>query len=139
MSSAQSPTGQAVAKPHPSRVVTHRSMDALLRLLVRQDPRPEQVAHLDFHAASNILDPIGHPAAGQLQARFSMAALHRVPAIGAQGFERIRSRLEVTLHDGRSLVEWAEKGCRGGPALPMTGAELEGTFADLASSERMSG
>jgi len=63
-------------KPYPSGILTHQSMDAMLKLVEDHDVRPEQVERIVFHAGSNILNPIRYPiAANHLQAKFSMAAL----------------------------------------------------------------
>jgi 2-methylcitrate dehydratase PrpD len=55
------------------------------------------------------------------------------PAIEAQGFEKIRSIVEVDLDDGRKLVAHADERYRGGPDRPFTRAELEEKFNDCAS------
>jgi 2-methylcitrate dehydratase PrpD len=55
------------------------------------------------------------------------------PQIEAQGWEKIRSIVEVDLDDGRTLVEAAGERYRGGPDLPFTRAELHEKFADCAS------
>ena len=64
-----------------------------------------------------------------------MAKVERVldPEIEAKGFEKIRSTVEVDLHDGRSLVEHADERYRGGPDLPFTRGELYENFSDCAS------
>lgn len=63
-------------KPYPSGIVTHQSMDAMLRLVTENDLKPEDVKRIAFFAGSNILDPIRYAvAADHLQAKFSMAAL----------------------------------------------------------------
>lgn len=63
-------------KPYPSGIVTHQSMDALLKLVTKNDVKPEAVEKIDFFAGSNILNPIRYPiASNHLQAKFSMAAL----------------------------------------------------------------
>jgi 2-methylcitrate dehydratase PrpD len=63
-------------KPYPSGIVTHQSMDAMLKLVTDHDVKPETVEKIDFFAGSNILNPIRYPiAANHLQAKFSMAAL----------------------------------------------------------------
>jgi len=63
-------------KPYPSGIVTHQSMDAMLKLVTEKDIDPAGVERIDFHAGSNILNPIRYPvAANHLQAKFSMAAL----------------------------------------------------------------
>jgi 2-methylcitrate dehydratase PrpD len=64
-----------------------------------------------------------------------MGKVERVldPAIEAQGFERIRSIVEVDLDDGRKLVMHADERYRGGPDHPFTRAELKEKFNDCAS------
>ncbi|MFM2130757.1 MAG: hypothetical protein RL477_2303 [Pseudomonadota bacterium] len=63
-------------KPYPSGILTHQSMDAMLRLVTTHDVKPADVERIDFFAGSNILNPIRYPiAADHLQAKFSMAAL----------------------------------------------------------------
>ncbi|HEV7252739.1 MAG TPA: MmgE/PrpD family protein [Mesorhizobium sp.] len=63
-------------KPYPSGILTHQSMDAMLKLVTDHDVKPEQIERIDFFAGSNILNPIRYPkAANHLQAKFSMAAL----------------------------------------------------------------
>jgi len=55
------------------------------------------------------------------------------PKIEAQGFEKIRSTVEVDLADGRTLVEKADERYRGGPDLPFTRAELHEKWTDCAT------
>ncbi len=63
-------------KPYPSGIVTHQSMDAMLKLVTEKNVDPATVERIDFHAGSNILDPIRYPVANNhLQAKFSMAGL----------------------------------------------------------------
>jgi len=63
-------------KPYPSGILTHQAMDAMLRLVTEHDVKPEEVERVEFHAGSNILNPIRYPIArNHLQAKFSMAAL----------------------------------------------------------------
>lgn len=63
-------------KPYPSGIVTHQSMDAMRRLIIDHDIEPQQVERIDFHAASNILEPIRYNIAeNHLQAKFCMNAL----------------------------------------------------------------
>ncbi|MGE0652208.1 MAG: MmgE/PrpD family protein [Alphaproteobacteria bacterium] len=63
-------------KPYPSGIVTHQSMDAMLKLVTNDDIKAADVERIDFFAGSNILDPIRYPVAkDHLQAKFSMAAL----------------------------------------------------------------
>lgn len=63
-------------KPYPSGILTHQSMDAMLKLVLDHDLRPEQIAEIRFYAGKNILEPIRYPLAqNHLQAKFSMPAL----------------------------------------------------------------
>lgn len=52
----------------------------------------------------------------------------RDPEIEAQGFEWIRSRIELDTVDGRTLHKEADKRYRGGPAKPMQDHEVEDKF-----------
>ncbi|HEX6102939.1 MAG TPA: MmgE/PrpD family protein [Alphaproteobacteria bacterium] len=54
------------------------------------------------------------------------------PGIEAMGWDKIRSRIEVTTADGRRLERWADERYRGGPDNPLSDAELEGKFRDCA-------
>lgn len=151
-------------KPYPSGIVTHQSMDALLKLVTEKNVDPATVQQIDFHAGSNILNPIRYPVANNhLQAKFSMAGLlamivlrrragrrefsdafiqsaamqdmqrriktHLDPDIEAKGMDVIRSRIEMTLKDGRKLIESANERYRGGPDNPMSDEDLEDKVA----------
>jgi 2-methylcitrate dehydratase PrpD len=54
------------------------------------------------------------------------------PAIEARGFDKIRSTVEVDLHDGRHLVAHADERYRGGPDRPFTREELHEKFTECA-------
>ena len=54
------------------------------------------------------------------------------PKIEAQGFDKIRSIVEVDLVDGRTLVQPSDDRYRGGPDRPFTREELHAKFADCA-------
>ncbi|PWG65832.1 MmgE/PrpD family protein [Spiribacter halobius] len=63
-------------KPYPSGILTHQSMDAMLKLVTDHDVKPDEVERITFYAGSNILEPIRYDIAeNHLQAKFSMAAL----------------------------------------------------------------
>jgi 2-methylcitrate dehydratase PrpD len=53
--------------------------------------------------------------------------------IEAQGWEKIRSTVEVDLADGRTLVQQADERYRGGPDFPFTRDDLFEKFSDCAS------
>ncbi|CAN5656425.1 MmgE/PrpD family protein [soil metagenome] len=48
------------------------------------------------------------------------------------GWDRIRSRVELTTTGGRRLERWADERYRGGPHNPLSDAELEAKFRDCA-------
>ena len=52
--------------------------------------------------------------------------------IEAQGFDKIRSVVEIDLTDGRTIVQAADERYRGGPDKPFTPAELREKFSDCA-------
>jgi 2-methylcitrate dehydratase PrpD len=54
------------------------------------------------------------------------------PKIEAQGFDKIRSVIEIDLNDGRSLVQPSDDRYRGGPDRPFTREELHEKFTDCA-------
>ncbi|MEM6499727.1 MAG: MmgE/PrpD family protein, partial [Pseudomonadota bacterium] len=147
-------------KPYPCGVLTHPTIDLMLRLVTEADIQPEDIDTVTVHAGTNILKPIRYPiAANHLQAKFSLpAALSMIalarqagkvefsdafvgsdamqamqrrmrteldPEIEAQGFDKMRSRITITLTDGREVAGWADERYRGGPENPLTDAEVE--------------
>jgi 2-methylcitrate dehydratase PrpD len=54
------------------------------------------------------------------------------PEIEARGFDKMRSIVEVSLKDGRTLVQPSDERYRGGPERPFTREELHEKFADCA-------
>lgn len=62
---------------------------------------------------------------GRIETRFDQG-------IEDMGWDRIRSRVEVTTKDGRKLERWADEAYRGGPHNPLTTENLEGKFRDCA-------
>jgi 2-methylcitrate dehydratase PrpD len=155
-------------KPYPCGVLGHPTMDAMRRLVLAHDVRPEQIESIRVRAGSNILNPLRYAiATNELEAKFcpafmvSAIALRRKagihefndefvrsapvqalmrkvervldPEIEAKGWEKIRSTVEVTLVDGRELVEHADERYRGGPDLPFTRDELYEKWSDCAS------
>ena len=55
------------------------------------------------------------------------------PEIEARGWDKIRSRLEVQLKDGRKLVREADESYRGGPDNPLSTDTLQAKFADCTA------
>ncbi|MEM8977923.1 MAG: MmgE/PrpD family protein [Pseudomonadota bacterium] len=147
-------------KPYPCGVLTHPTIDLMLRLVSEADIQPDDIETVTVHAGTNILKPIRYPiAANHLQAKFSLpAALSMIalarkagkvefsdafvgsdamqamqrrmrteldPEIEAQGFDKMRSRITITLKDGQEVAGWADERYRGGPENPLTDAEVE--------------
>lgn len=166
-------------KPYPCGVLTHPTIDLMLRLVTEHDIAAEDIDSVTVRAGSNILKPIRYPIArNHLQAKFSlpaalsMIALRRQagkrefsdgfvasqpmqdmqrrirteldPAIEALGTDVMRSRIIVRTRDGREIEGDADERYRGGPANPMSDAELEAKFRsccegvlDVATQDRL--
>jgi 2-methylcitrate dehydratase PrpD len=56
------------------------------------------------------------------------------PTIEAQGYDKMRSRINVMLRDGRELVREADDRYRGGPQNPLSDDELVEKFTDCTQS-----
>jgi len=154
-------------KPYPCGSLSHPSLDAMLKLVVDHDVKPDQIRGMRLRAGSNILDPLRYKIAKtELEAKFSVPFLLSAIAIRrkagvreftdefvlsepvqrmmarvetvfdqqieAQGFDRIRSVVEVDLNDGRHLVQPSDDRYRGGPERPFTRDELREKFLDCA-------
>ncbi len=72
---------------------------------------------------------VSSPACQAMQARIETQFDQ---AIEDMGWDRIRSRIEVTTKDGRRLERWADENYRGSPHNPLSDAELEQKFRDCA-------
>ena len=147
-------------KPYPCGVLTHPTIDLMLRLVKEADIQADDIETVTVHAGTNILKPIRYPiAANHLQAKFSLpAALSMIalarkagkvefsdafvasdamqdmqkrmrteldPEIEAQGFDKMRSRITITLKDGSEVAGWADERYRGGPENPLSDKEVE--------------
>ncbi len=154
-------------KPYPCGVLSHPSMDAMLKVVTERDLKPEQVRAIRLRAGSNILQPLRYRIAKtELEAKFCIpfllsAILLRRRAgvreftdefvasapvqemmtrvtpvfdqqIEAQGFDKIRSIVEVDLVNGQTIVQPSDDAYRGGPDKPFTRADLHAKFSDCA-------
>lgn len=72
---------------------------------------------------------VSSPACQDMQARIETAFDQ---GIEDMGWDRIRSRIEVTTRDGRTLTRWADEAYRGGPHNPLSDEDLAGKFRDCA-------
>lgn len=152
-------------KPYPCGSLSHPSMDAMLKVVVDNDLKPEQIKAVRLRAGNNILQPLRYTTAKtELEAKFClpfmMSALIlrrragmreftdefvssapvqqmmprvtgvRDEAIEKQGFDKIRSVVEVDLVDGRKLVQPADDRYRGGPENPFSREDLRAKFED---------
>lgn len=69
-------------KPYPCGVLTHPTIDLMLRLVTENDIRPEDIERVIISAGSNILNPIRYPiASNHLEAKFSLAAVLSMVAL----------------------------------------------------------
>jgi len=154
-------------KPYPCGSLSHPSMDAMLKVVVDHDLKPEQIKAVRLRAGNNILEPLRYTIAkNELEAKFSVLFLmsaiilqrragmreftdqyvssapvqqmmQRVTGvhdegIEKQGFDKIRSIVEVDLVDGRKLVQPSDDRYRGGPDNPFTREDLRAKFEDCA-------
>jgi 2-methylcitrate dehydratase PrpD len=154
-------------KPYPCGSLSHPSLDAMLKLVMDHDLKPEQIRAVRLRAGSNIIEPLRYRTAKtELEAKFSIPFLmstiilrrkagireftdefvasepvqrmmERVTPvfdakIEAQGFDKIRSIVEVDVTDGRTLIQPSDDRYRGAPDRPFTRQELHDKFADCA-------
>ena len=76
-------------KPYPCGVLTHPTIDLMLKLVMESDIAPEAIEAVTVHAGSNILKPIRYPiAANHLQAKFSLPAALAMIALARQAGKR---------------------------------------------------
>jgi 2-methylcitrate dehydratase PrpD len=62
-------------KPYPCGVLTHPTIDLVLKLVTEHDVKPDEIETVKVYAGTNILNPIRYPiAANHLQAKFSLPA-----------------------------------------------------------------
>lgn len=62
-------------KPYPCGVLTHPTIDLMLKLVTEHDVKPDDIEAVKVFAGTNILNPIRYPiAANHLQAKFSLPA-----------------------------------------------------------------
>ena len=62
-------------KPYPCGVLTHPTIDLMLKLVTEHDVKPDDIESVKVYAGTNILNPIRYPiAANHLQAKFSLPA-----------------------------------------------------------------
>jgi len=74
-------------KPYPCGVLTHPTIDLMLKLVTEHDVKPDDITAVRVYAGTNILKPIRYPvAANHLQAKFSLpAALAMIALARAAG------------------------------------------------------
>jgi 2-methylcitrate dehydratase PrpD len=62
-------------KPYPCGVLTHPTIDLMLKLVTEHDVKPDDIESVKVYAGTNILKPIRYPiATNHLQAKFSLPA-----------------------------------------------------------------
>ena len=69
-------------KPYPCGVLTHPTIDLMLKLVVENDIKPDAIESVVVRAGSNILNPIRYPiATNHLEAKFSLPAVLAMVAL----------------------------------------------------------
>jgi 2-methylcitrate dehydratase PrpD len=76
-------------KPYPCGVLTHPTIDLMLKLVTDNDIKPDDIESVKVYAGTNILNPIRYPiAANHLQAKFSLPAALAMIALARQAGKR---------------------------------------------------
>jgi 2-methylcitrate dehydratase PrpD len=76
-------------KPYPCGVLTHPTIDLMLKLITEHDVEPEDIDAVKVYAGTNILKPIRYPiAANHLQAKFSLPAALAMIALARKAGKR---------------------------------------------------
>ena len=76
-------------KPYPCGVLTHPTIDLMLKLVTEQRIEPDRIEAVKVYAGSNILNPIRYPiAANHLQAKFSLPAALAMIALARKAGKR---------------------------------------------------
>lgn len=76
-------------KPYPCGVLTHPTIDLMLRLVSDNDIKPDDIESVTVYAGTNILKPIRYPvAANHLQAKFSLPAALAMVALARKAGKR---------------------------------------------------
>jgi 2-methylcitrate dehydratase PrpD len=76
-------------KPYPCGVLTHPTIDLMLKLVTEHDANPEDIQSVKVYAGTNILNPIRYPiAANHLQAKFSLPAALAMIALARKAGKR---------------------------------------------------
>jgi 2-methylcitrate dehydratase PrpD len=76
-------------KPYPCGVLTHPTIDLMLKLVTEHDVKPDDIIAAKVYAGTNILKPIRYPiAANHLQAKFSLPAALAMIALARKAGKR---------------------------------------------------
>ena len=76
-------------KPYPCGVLTHPTIDLMLKVVSEHDVKPDDIEAVKVFAGTNILNPIRYPiAANHLQAKFSLPAALAMIALVRQAGKR---------------------------------------------------
>jgi 2-methylcitrate dehydratase PrpD len=76
-------------KPYPCGVLTHPTIDLMLKLVIDDDIKPDAIDSVKVYAGTNILKPIRYPvAANHLQAKFSLPAALAMIALARKAGKR---------------------------------------------------
>ena len=76
-------------KPYPCGVLTHPTIDLMLKLVTEHDAKPNDIEAVRVYAGTNILKPIRYPvAANHLQAKFSLPAALAMIALARKAGKR---------------------------------------------------
>ena len=111
-------------KPYPCGVLTHPTIDLMLKLVTGHEIKPDDIEAVKVYAGTNILNPIRYPiAANHLQAKFSLPAALAMIALARKAGKREFSdefvgsppmqamQKQITTELDRKLKKWASTKC----------------------------
>src|SRR5215470_7073540 len=76
-------------KPYPCGVLTHPTIDLMMKLVTDHDVKPDDIEAVTVYAGTNILNPIRYPVAkNHLQAKFSLPAALAMIALARRAGKR---------------------------------------------------
>jgi len=126
-------------KPYPCGVLGHPTMDAMRRLVIGNDVRPEQIAAIRVRAGSNILNPLRYSiASNELEAKFCPAfmvgaiALRRKAGIHEFNDEFVRSApMQQMMRKVQRVLDPNIEARQPGARRGITGAGTDGHARDV--------
>jgi 2-methylcitrate dehydratase PrpD len=121
-------------KPHPSGSLTHPGMTEMLRLILENDIKPEQVASVKVGTNSNMPNAlIHHRPTDELQAKFSMEFCMAILLLDRRGGLREFTDETVARADVKAMIEKVDFGVH--PEAEAAGYDKMTTIIEIALTD----